>query len=98
MIFKKDNFRLGLAIGLLGPLLGLTIVYFVKFSSFTVIEFLEFFMQNNRILTSLLSLSLLANGLFFTLYINTRRDSTAKGIFIMTLIYGIVILVLKAFN
>jgi len=41
---------------------------------------------------------LLANAVLFTLYVNTNRDKTAKGIFIVTLIYGIGILVLKIFN
>ncbi|MBS1760960.1 MAG: hypothetical protein JST23_12625 [Bacteroidetes bacterium] len=95
MIFKKDNLRLGLALGLLGPLLGLIIVYFIKFPSYSFSDFLSYFMKDNKMITSIGSLSLLANVLFFTLYVNTHRDETAKGIFIMTLIYGIGILVLK---
>jgi hypothetical protein len=95
MIFAKDNFRLGLVLGLVGPLLGLVIVYFVKFPSYTFKEFLEFFMNDSRMITSVGSLSLLANAILFTLYVNTHRDHTAKGIFIITLIYGIGILLLK---
>jgi hypothetical protein len=95
MIFAKDNFRLGLVLGLIGPLLGLVIVYFVKFPSYTFKEFLEFFMNDSRMITSVGSLSLLANAILFTLYVNTHRDHTAKGIFIITLIYGIGILLLK---
>ncbi len=98
MIFKKDNLRLGLALGLIGPLLGLVVVYFVKFPSYTFQEFLDYFMHDNRMITSIGSLSLLANAILFTIYVNTSRDNTAKGIFIVTLIYGIGILVLKIFN
>ncbi|MBL7730317.1 MAG: hypothetical protein JNM88_04000 [Chitinophagaceae bacterium] len=98
MILTKDNTRLGLVLGLIGPLLGLTIVYLVKFSSYTFREFLDYFMHDNRMITSIGSLSLLANAVLFTIYINTNRDNTAKGIFIVTLIYGIGILVLKLFN
>jgi len=43
-------------------------------------------------------LSLLANAVLFTIYINTHRDNTAKGIFLTTVIYGIGILVLKILN
>lgn len=98
MIFTKDNLRLGLALGLLGPLLGLIIVYFVKFPAYNFKDFLDYFMHDNRMITSIGSLSLLANAVLFTIYVNTNRDDTAKGIFIITLIYGIGILLLKIFN
>jgi hypothetical protein len=95
MFLKKDNLRLGLALGLLGPLLGLAIVYFIKFPSYSFSDFLNYFMNDSKMVTSVGSLSLLANVVLFTIYVNTHRDDTAKGIFIMTLIYGIGILVLK---
>ena len=98
MIFKKDNLRLGLILGLLGPLLGLVIVYFIKFPSYNFKDFLEYFMNDNKLITSIGSLSLLANVILFTLYVNTHKDQTAKGIFAVTLMYGIGILVLKIFN
>lgn len=98
MIFKKDNLRLGLAMGLFGPLLGLVVIYFIRFPSYTFLDFLTYFMNDNRMITSIGSLSLLANVILFTLYVNTHRDETAKGIFIITLIYGISILILKIMN
>jgi hypothetical protein len=98
MIFTKDNLRLGLILGLAGPLLGLVVVYFIKFPSYTFKDFLDYFMHDNKMITSIGSLSLLANAVLFTIYVNTRRDNTARGIFIITLIYGIGILILKIFN
>ena len=98
MILKRDSLPLGLTLGLLGPVLGLVIVYIVKFSGVTFIEFLDLFINTNRLITSIGSLSLLANVVLFTIYINTHRDQTAKGIFIFTLIYGIAILILKILN
>jgi len=98
MIFKKDNLQLGLLLGLVGPLLGLLFIYFVKFSSNEFGIFLEEFFNNNKLITSIGSLALLANVILFTIYVNTKRDRTAKGIFIMTLIYGIAILILKILN
>ena len=98
MIFKKDHPRLGLALGLVGPLLGLVIVYFIKFPSYSFRDFLEYFMNDKRLITSIGSLSLLANVVLFTIYGNTHRDETAKGIFVVTLMYGIGILLLKLFN
>lgn len=98
MIFTKDNLKLGLVLGLFGPLAGLAVVYFVSYSAFTFPEFIDNVIHENKLITSIGSMSLLANAVLFTLYVNTNRDKTAKGIFIVTLIYGIGILVLKIFN
>ena len=95
MIFKKDNLKLGLILGLIGPVVGLFIVYLIKYSTFTFGDFLSTFFNDRRLITSIGSLSLLANVVLFTIYVNTHKDHTAKGIFIITLIYGIGILVLK---
>lgn len=98
MILKKDNLKLGLILGLFGPVIGLVVIYYFKFSSVSFTEFFDLFINTNRLITSIGSLSLLANVVLFTLYINTHRDHTAKGIFMITLIYGIIILVLKILN
>ena len=98
MILKKDNLKLGLVLGLIGPLLGLVVIYFFRFSGVSFGGFLDEFFNNNRLITSIGSLSLLANVVLFTIYINTERDTTAKGIFIITLAYGIAILILKVVN
>ncbi|MGK2863422.1 MAG: hypothetical protein ACSLE0_15930 [Chitinophagaceae bacterium] len=99
-IWKKDNLKLGLVLGLIGPLLGLIVIYFVRedFRPLSFGEYLEYVFTDNKLITSIGSLSLLANVILFTLYVNTHRDRTAKGIFLITLVYGIVILVLKLMN
>ena len=96
-ILKRDNLKVGLVMGLLGPALGLIIVYFVKFSSYGFGEFLDYFFNTKGLITSVGALCLLANAVLFTIYINTHRDNTAKGIFVTTLIYGIAILIIKVF-
>ena len=100
MIFKKDNLKFGLVLGLIGPILGLVVIKFIKpeFRNISFGEYFDLFINTNRLLTSIGSLSLLANVILFTIYINTHKDQTAKGIFFVTLIYGIGILVLKIFN
>jgi hypothetical protein len=98
MIFTKDNLKLGLILGLFGPLIGLVVVYFIQFPSYKFFDFLDEFIHNNKLITSVGSLSLLANVVLFTLYLNTHRDNTAKGVFVITLVYGIAILVLKVLN
>jgi hypothetical protein len=96
-ILKKDSLKLGLVLGLLGPALGLIIVYFLKFSSYGFGEFLDYFFNDSKLITSIGALCLLANAVLFTIYINTHRDNTAKGIFATTLVYGIGILIIKVF-
>ena len=43
MIFKRDSLRLGLILGLLGPIAGLIVVYFIKFPSLSFKEFFRLF-------------------------------------------------------
>ncbi len=98
MLFKRDNLQLGLILGLIGPILGLIVIYFFKFSSITFSDFLDEFFNNNKLITSIGSLSLLANVILFTIFVNTHRDKTARGIFLVTLVFGIAILILKILN
>ena len=98
MMLTKDDQRLGLALGFVGPLLGLVFLYSWKFPSYTFFEFMDSFTHENRLITSIGSLSLLVNAILFTVYVNTEKDRTARGIFIVTLCYGVAILLLKLFN
>jgi len=98
MIFKRDSLRLGLILGLLGPLVGLVVVYFIKFPSLSFKEFLDYFMHENKVITYVGTLSLMANAVLFALYVHFDKSQTFKGIFIITLFYGIGILILKLFN
>ena len=98
MIFNKDNLKLGLILGLLGPLAGLVVIYFLKFPSLSFTSFLDYLLHDNKLITSVGTLALLANAILFALYVNFDKTQTFKGIFIVTLIYGILILVLKILN
>ena len=100
MIFKKDNLKLGLVLGFLGPLVGMVVVYYLQpqFNGVSFSDFWDLFINSNKVITSVGALSLLANVVLFTIYVNTHRDNTAKGIFLITLIYGIGILILKILN
>ncbi|MEI2748002.1 MAG: hypothetical protein V9E88_04505 [Ferruginibacter sp.] len=99
MIFKKDNLVFGLILGLIAPIFGFLVFKWYKFGIFTMKEFLQFIYLEPgfRTLSVALSLSLLANALIFTLYINAGKDQTAKGIFGTTALYGLVVLLIKTF-
>lgn len=97
MILQKDNLRLGLVVGIIAPLFGILAFYFWKFFPATLDDCLYFLGKNKQVITALLTFSLLANAVVFTLYVNTRRDRTAKGIFIITCIYAVGAFILKMF-
>ncbi len=100
MIFKKNNFIFGFILGLLAPLIGFIIFKYQKLGPLNFTEALQYLIvePGHRLLTIAISLSLLANAVLFTLYINTHIDKTAKGIFVATLIYGLITLGLKTFG
>jgi hypothetical protein len=88
-MLKKDSLRLGILLGFLAPILGMFIYYFIQFRMFTLAEFFRVMLQQKTLLSGIVSISLIANAVVFTLYINTRRDNTARGVFIATCVYAI---------
>jgi len=96
MFLKKDNLRLGILLGFLAPLISLVVYYFIRFYPlFTVRDFFRFVSLNKNQVTAISVPCLILNIALFTIYINTRRDKTAKGIFAITLVYAIAALLLK---
>ena len=93
----RDNLKLGLVLGLISPLIVFVIVYFIRFSGFDFNEYLQLFFREKNVITFWGVWCLVGNIALFTYYINTNKDRTAKGIFAVTLIYGIGILLLKLF-
>ena len=96
VIFKKDNLRLGLVFGLIAPIVSLLIYYFIKFyPTFSMREFFFFLRTNKQQVTAISVPCLLLNIVLFTVYINSHRDKTAKGIFVATILYAIGALLFK---
>src|ERR1700741_3993618 len=98
MILKKDNYAFGFALGLLAPILGFVAFKYTRMQSVSFWDALTVFRSEHALLTAALSVSLLANAIIFTYYINAHIDKTAKGIFFATGMYGIGILLLKTFG
>ena len=95
MIFKKDNFIFGITLGLIAPMIGFLIYKLVKFKGLTLVEMMQWMKLNPNLITVSISVSLMANAILFTIYINGYRDKTAKGIFVMTMIYAVIALLFK---
>jgi len=94
-MFKKDDIKTGLLIGLLAPLVGMFGFYLWRFRRLTIVEFIQWLGLERHLLTAMISFSLLANAIVFTVYVNKQIDKTARGIFIVTLVYVIAALILK---
>ena len=95
-MLKRDSLKLGLLLGFVAPLVSLVIYYLIRFYPlFTVSDFFEFVSTNKSQITAISVPCLLLNIALFTIYINSHRDNTAKGIFTVTLLYAIAALLLK---
>jgi Ca2+/H+ antiporter len=94
----RDNLKLGLVLGFVTPLLIFIGLYFARFSGYGFDEFLSLFIRENRLITFFGAWCLVGNIALFTYYINTGRDNTAKGIFALSVVYGILILLVKLWN
>ncbi|MEZ2442002.1 hypothetical protein QFZ51_001436 [Chitinophaga sp. W3I9] len=97
-MLKKDNLPLGILLGFLTPLLAFFLYYFFVIKPHNNVglgQFLGILKDNKQMIPKLTSICLLLNGLVFFLYTRKRLDITAKGIFLMTMLYAIGILLLK---
>ena len=92
---KRNVPVLGLIIGLIFPILGMLVMYLVKFAGTPFGDFVQTMVANHKVAAMVLSLSLLANALPFIYYTNKRLDLTARGILIATMLYAVLIVLLK---
>jgi len=94
-MFKKDNLKFGLLLGFIGPLISMVVYYFIKFSMFSLSDVIDFIRANKQQITAIVVPCLLLNIILLTVYLNSHRDKTARGIFIITIFYGVVALLFK---
>lgn len=87
-----------MTLGIVTPILVFLIIYLARFGGYSFSEFLNVFFNENRLITFFGVWCLVGNIALFTYYINTSRDKTAKGIFAVSLVYGIAVLLLKVLN
>lgn len=97
VMFKKDNLPLGIVLGLLTPVIGFFLYYLLVFlpKHIGLGEFITVLAANRQMIPKVISICLVLNGLVFYLYTQKRKDVTAKGIFLVTMLYAITILLLK---
>ena len=86
---------LGFFIGLLLPVLGFFIVYLVMGSGAGLGEFFGDMFRFKAIAALYLTLSILINIVPFIYYTNKRLDHTARGILVATMLYAVLIILIK---
>ena len=92
---KRDNLQMGLILGFILPIIVFFLIYLVRFGDSSLEDFFDTFLAQKSLITFFGVWCLVSNIAMFTYYVNTQKDRTAKGIFAMTLIYGIGILLAK---
>ena len=97
-MLRKDNVVLGIVLGILTPVVTFFVYYvlavYMQFHR-GLGEFIQILKANPQMLPKIISICLLLNGVVFYLYTRQRRDLTARGIFLVTMIYAIIIILLK---
>lgn len=94
-IMKKNVPVIGFIIGLLLPIVGIIIMYFIWFHGTPVNSFFKTMKADTHLAAKVLSMSIIINILPFILYTNKRRDLAARGVFIATMLYAVLIILLK---
>ena len=94
---NKNNLQFGIVLGFIAPLIGFLLFKTIKFKPLSMQEMIQYMVNEPgfRTLTVAMSISLLANAVVFTYFVNRHLDNTAKGIFITTCLYGVGILLIK---
>ena len=96
-MIHRDNYIVGVIMGLLMPFLGFFGFYKYKFNLFSIEEFLAILNQQKSLLSAMISISLLINGAVLTYFFQKQQDKKAKGIFFTTCIYAIIAIACKWF-
>lgn len=85
----------GLIVGLLFPVIGMVIMYFIWFHGDPVNDVVSQLLSSHELASRVLSLSLIINLAPFAYYTSKRLDHTARGILIATVLYFVFIVLLK---
>jgi len=92
---RRDDLKIGVILGLIGPVIGLFGYYYWKFSLYSFSDFMTALRMNKPLVTAITIPCLLVNIIFFTYFINTKKDQTARGVFVVTLIFAVTALLFK---
>lgn len=85
----------GLLLGLIFPMLGVLIMYLVKFNTTSFMDFLGILFQQPKVGAMVFSLGLIANLIPFLFFTSRRLDLAARGVLVATMLYAVLIVILR---
>lgn len=89
----SDNFFIGLFLGIIVPVIAFSIFSTVNFPDRSIVDTLSFY-KKGSVLTHVISLSVLANLIVFFLFLNNKKEKTARGIIGGSFVYVFVVLII----
>ncbi|RYE26102.1 MAG: hypothetical protein EOP51_01690 [Sphingobacteriales bacterium] len=92
---KRNVAALGMFLGVVMPLIGVMIMFLVKFQSEGIRNYITAIFNNGKFGFMVLSLSLLLNLIPFLYFTNKRLDQSARGVLIATMLYAVLMVLLR---
>ena len=90
----KDTIWIGIICGILAPSIGILIFVLTNYSEQTLHQFVNTTIEG-KILSPLLSLYAVINLGLFYLFLHFDRLYSARGVIFSTILYGVLIVILK---
>ncbi len=91
---NNDSQLIGFIFGIIGPLIGTVIYYFLQFSHVSFMEFIEVVLKAGK-LSAVISLSTIFNLVVFFLFIWKNKPLSARGVILATFIYVLLVILVK---
>lgn len=92
---KRNVSALGFIIGLILPVIGFFIVYLILFHNLAFGDFTKYLMHAHDKAAMVISLAIIINVAPFIYFTNKRLDLSARGVFIATMLYAVLIVLLR---
>ena len=93
---RWNIFWIGLALGIVLPIVAFVLVYFFGYSKTPFSEFMEYAFKI-RALPKILSLCVIPNLAVFYLFLNKEYWRSTRGVIAATLLYTLAVVVIKFF-
>lgn len=94
---NKDNFALGIIAGFIVPILGILMLYAIKYlpQNLSLNDFVFLLKTNKSNMPKVISLGLIACIPLIAFYNNRKRFKTLKGIFVSIIFYALLAVAYK---
>lgn len=93
---KLDKLWIGLAAGVIFPVIALTCYYFARYSNLGLGDFIKVY-KNLGILTHIISLSVLPDLLVFFFFIRQNMLKSARGVLLATFLFTFAVVFIRFF-